>query len=71
MEAIEFLNIILPEHGRTSCSDDDIQNGFWSRHGHHTENEWQGRCQRCMALQIINNDEDVPKGVDLSYCLSK
>lgn len=69
MEAIEFLNIVQPEHDRTSCSDDNIQNGFWSLYGYNNDNKWQGRCRRCIGLQIINNDEDVPKGVDLSDCL--
>jgi hypothetical protein len=69
MEAIEFLNIILPAHDRTSCSDHDIQNGFWSRYGYNEEGKWQGRCRRCIALEIINNDEDIPKEVDLSDCI--
>jgi hypothetical protein len=69
MEALEFLNIILPEHDRTSCSDEDLQNGFWSRRGYNDKGDWQGRCRRCMSLQIIDKDEDVPKGVDLSDCL--
>jgi hypothetical protein len=69
MEAIEFLNIILPEHDRTSCDDNEIQNGFWSSYGYNEEGKWQGRCRRCMALQIINKDEDLPKGTDLSDCI--
>tara|TARA_R110000782_G_scaffold220705_1_gene307929 strand:+ start:255 stop:464 length:210 start_codon:yes stop_codon:yes gene_type:complete len=69
MEAFEFLNIVLPEHDRTSCSDDDVQNGFWSSYGYIKGGNWQGRCRRCVALQIINEDEDVPKGVDLSDCI--
>ena len=66
MEAIEFLNITLPEHDRTSCSDEDIQNGFYS--GSYKE-KWMGRCRRCMSLQIINNDEDVPQDVDFNGLL--
>ena len=66
MDAMEFLNIVQKEHGRTSCSDNDTQNGFWSRYGYNDNNEWQGRCVRCMALEVIRGHEDVPKGVDLS-----
>ena len=33
MEALEFINIIRPEHDRTSCSDEDTGNGFRSRTG--------------------------------------
>ena len=67
MKAIEFLNIILPEHDRTSCSDEDITNGFWSMYGTESgKDKWMGRCRRCMALQIIKQDEEVPKETDLS-----
>lgn len=63
MEAIELLNIIRPEHDRTSCSDENIFNGF------HTATGFHPRCRRCALLQIINRDEDVPKDVDLSEVL--
>jgi hypothetical protein len=57
MDAIEFIDIIRPEHDRTSCSDDDINNGFFTRNG----GDWHGRCTRCMYLQIIENDDDWKK----------
>ena len=46
MTARELLNIIQPKHGRTSCSDSDLQNGFYS-------NEGYTRCFRCTVLEII------------------
>jgi hypothetical protein len=48
MEALEFINIICPEHSRTSCSDENISNGFYSSPG------WQGRCLRCVYLEIAS-----------------
>ncbi len=48
MEAIEFINIICPEHDRTSCSDSNISNGFFTRN-----ESWHGRCKRCMYLEIL------------------
>ena len=71
MKAIDFLNMILPEHDRTSCSDREINNGFYSLYIGYNDGskKWQGRCRRCMALQIINKDEDVPKNTDLSDCI--
>lgn len=69
MDAIEFLNIILPTHDKTSCHDDNLNNGFWSIYGYNDLGKWYGRCRRCMALQIIKNDDDVPKNADLSEIL--
>ena len=46
MTAIQLLNIIQPEHSRTSCSDTNLQNGFYS-------NEGYTRCFRCTILEII------------------
>ena len=51
MELLDFINIIKPEHDRTSCSDSDIANGFYSRNGQ----TWHGRCTRCMYLEIADN----------------
>lgn len=56
MEAIDLINIICPEHSRTSCSDENIDNGFYFdedmesisiKHYH--------RCNRCALLEIENN----------------
>ncbi|KKL63997.1 hypothetical protein LCGC14_2169550 [marine sediment metagenome] len=57
MTVLEFLNIIAPEHDRTSCSDENIQNGFWN-----------GRCTRCMYLEIINHTIELPVKFDPEEC---
>ena len=46
MDALELINIIQPKHDRTSCSDGNLDNGFYSS-GKYT------RCARCTLLQII------------------
>ncbi len=60
MEALELINIICPEHSRTSCSDENIGNGFFLE----SENDFEynttiskkyfPRCGRCALLQIAN-----------------
>lgn len=51
MTAKQLIDLILPEHERTSCSDDNIENGFYSRNGE----TWHGRCSRCMMLEILKS----------------
>ena len=63
MDAIEYINLTLPNHDRTSCSDNETNNGFYSRTG----DSWHGRCQRCMALEIIRGQEKIPKDFDQNY----
>lgn len=63
MEALEFIDLVYPEHDRTSCSDEDINNGFRSRTGA----SWHGRCTRCMYLEIIKNGT-VPEGFVPGEC---
>lgn len=46
MSAMGFINIIAPEHCRTSCDDENIYNGLYSSSGH-------TRCIRCTLLQIL------------------
>lgn len=46
------VSILAPEHGRTSCSDGSLVNGF--RDGHFP------RCNRCALLQIIRGEVDWP-----------
>ena len=62
MEAVDFLDIIEPEHDRGSCSDADTNNGFFSRNG----KTWHGRCRRCMCLQLIAGEK--PKGFVPDEC---
>lgn len=62
MEAIEFVNIIRPHHDRTSCDDQSIGNGFYSRGV-----EWYGRYTRCMYLEILQGGP-LPEGFDPNEC---
>jgi hypothetical protein len=65
MDTIDFINIIRPEHDRTSCNDDEVENGFGTRYG--DGKRWEGRCTRCMYLQIING-ADIPEGFVPDEC---
>jgi len=49
MTAQKLIDIISPEHDRTSCSDDNLENGLSSYDG-----ELTLRCSRCMLLEIMN-----------------
>jgi hypothetical protein len=61
--ALEFVNLIQPKHDRTSCSDTNQGNGFYSRNGE----TWHGRCTRCMYLELIDAG-GVPDGFDPEEC---
>jgi hypothetical protein len=51
----EFIDFICPEHSRTSCSDDDISNGFYLEEDRETiSKERYHRCVRCALLEIEN-----------------
>lgn len=53
MKAIELINLIKPEHDRTSCSDKNITNGFYmSEDGEIISNDYSLGCIRCALLQI-------------------
>lgn len=55
MEAIEFVNLVAKEHGRTSCYDDNINNGFSFEDDDETISlKYLPRCKRCAYLQIAN-----------------
>jgi hypothetical protein len=71
MEALELINIICPEHNRTSCSDDYISNGFcydetWNSVKNKFENVItdNGRCTRCELLELesgfVVNKNNIP-----------
>ena len=56
MTALELINIICPEHGRTSCSDENIGNGFYHLYEFGESistitNEHIPRCSRCALLE--------------------
>ena len=57
MDALELVNIIRPEHDRTSCDDKNLNNGFYSNSGF-------TRCARCTLLQIIGTG-NMPKSHSL------
>lgn len=44
------VDLLFPEHGRTSCSDENLANGFESN-GHHEP----PRCARCALLELLND----------------
>lgn len=46
MNTFEFIDLLFPEHGRTSCSDDNLNNGL--------EEDGSFRCDRCFLLEIAN-----------------
>ena len=51
----EFIDFICPEHGRTSCSDDNISNGFYlEEDGETISQNYYHRCVRCALLEIEN-----------------
>jgi hypothetical protein len=63
VEALEFINLIRPNHDRKHCDDERLNNGFFSRNGE----TWHGRCARCMWLQIAAG-EPLPEGFDADEC---
>jgi hypothetical protein len=64
MDALKFINLVVPEHDRTSCSDTDISNGFFTRNCE----TWHGRCKRCMYLQVLEGKE-LPDGFNDFECV--
>lgn len=55
MSTKEFIDLISPEHGRSSCSDDNLFNGFYLEKDDETINEkYHPRCLRCALLEIEN-----------------
>jgi hypothetical protein len=55
MQAKELIDIIAPEHSRTSCSDENIANGFYFEYDSNTiSNKYIVGCSRCALLQLSN-----------------
>ena len=53
MNAKELIDILCPEHDRTSCSDDNVSNGFYREEDSTTiESKYFPRCGRCALLEI-------------------
>ena len=56
------LLAVFPEHDRTSCSDDNVANGFYSR------SDNGPRCTRCALLEAEEwNGEDFEFSLELSF----
>jgi hypothetical protein len=52
---LDMVDVLAPEHYRTSCSDDDIVNGFNS-------SEYGARCTRCALLEVVHDqDGEIPQ----------
>jgi hypothetical protein len=51
---LEFINRLVPEHSRTSCSDEHITNSLYIEglSDHKTYRAVKGRCSRCSLLAI-------------------
>lgn len=63
---MEQLNIVKPEHSRTSCSDTDIANGFTDSRdsdGHLRH----PRCGRCALLQIVQGGIEAAGDFDVTF----
>ena len=55
MEAKNIIDLICPEHSRTSCSDENISNGFYFEDDDITiSTKYYHRCTRCALLEIEN-----------------
>lgn len=61
-QALPVLNVLVPEHSRTSCSDEAISNGWESiRNGRNAP-----RCVRCGLLQMFKGHLPRPFHIELS-----
>ena len=49
MDARKLVDLIIPEHGRTSCSDENLNNGIEKDDGNF-------RCSRCMLLDLVEGN---------------
>jgi hypothetical protein len=65
MEAKELVDLLYPEHDRTSCSDEDISNGFsweldeWNDKSTRLDGRWLPRCKRCALLEITSGEVEL------------
>lgn len=62
MKAKELVDLLYPEHDRTSCSDGDVDNGFsfvmdnWRIITEKLDRSYHPRCRRCALLEIISGE---------------
>jgi len=65
----ELVNLLAPEHDRTSCSDENLANGFDS--ATKCTGRTAPRCIRCALLELLNSDEwDTFEEFDFSFFLN-
>lgn len=71
----EYINKIVPNHGRTSCSDNDISNGYGGWTGKYNRETGKKeirhpRCNRCYLLNNIGIDtKDMEFKIITDVCL--
>lgn len=58
------LDLLIPDHERTSCSDNNVENGFGSM------DDFLPRCTRCGILELLGGGVYVPEGKRLEISLS-
>ena len=63
MTAEELINIICPEHFRTSCNDEDLSNAFYVQDD---KTMGRSRCSRCSLLKIAKQEEELPIDFDFN-----
>ena len=71
----EYIDIICPEHDRTSCSDDNLSNSYGGWYGDYYMDTgekviYYPRCDRCYLLANLDSDvEDLEFKIDVSVNL--
>ncbi len=70
---IDVVNAIAPEHGRTSCSDEDRANAYGGWNGKYNPDTGKKqisypRCIRCFLLEHLGEDLNDLE-FELSVCL--
>jgi len=66
MEVLKFIDLIKPDHDRTSCSDEDIRNGFYVDVETEIVNtKYRPRCKRCALLEIANGTINLDLNKDI------
>ncbi len=64
MTAKKLVNIIAPEHDRTSCDDKKLYNTFYFDSV--TGEQERSRCIRCSLLHILELNGDMPENFDFN-----
>ena len=59
----DFLLEII-DHDRTSCSDDNVCNGYGSA-------SYGARCSKCRLIEVLNDDWDDEWEVDINVIITK